>query len=92
MAGQRREDNDEDLEDQDEDELDQEVHLAGCVCALFMPHFPRYSAVFAMQPCLHSLTLLFSLLHLLGIPCAVCAASLEVSVAATEKMSVVSYF
>ena len=25
MAGQRREDNDEDLEDQDEDELDQEV-------------------------------------------------------------------
>ncbi len=35
MAGQRREDNDEDLEDQDEDELDQEVLLAA-VFALFL--------------------------------------------------------
>jgi len=35
MAGQRREDNDEDLEDQDEDELDQEV-LSAAVFALFL--------------------------------------------------------
>ncbi len=55
MAGQRREDNDEDLEDQDEDELDQEVLLAGLICALLMQHCTRYSA--ECLPCNHACTI-----------------------------------
>ncbi len=78
MAGQRREDNDEDLEDQDEDELDQEVLLAGCMYSAYAANYSIQCRLFAMQPCLHNLTLVSSLLHLLATPCVVCAASLKV--------------
>ena len=47
--------------------------------------------VFAMQPCLHNLTLLSSSLHLLGIPWVVCAASLNSESLQRKSVNGVSY-